>query len=100
MKPRHATALALVGWYLMVPIGDHGQYESKLAIPDWLNIGAYESKEDCSKALQTYFVNASRDSGLIIWHSHDERPAYDYVSKQALSKAQCIATDDPRLKPN
>ena len=43
MKPRHAAALALVGWYLMMPLKDHPEAPIKY----WSQIGSYDSAKEC-----------------------------------------------------
>jgi hypothetical protein len=51
MKLRHAAALALVGWYLMLPpISRDGVVHAEARLTNWLNIGAYDSANDCEAA--------------------------------------------------
>jgi hypothetical protein len=35
MKLRHATALALVGWYLMIPVDKSGVLVKSAPLADW-----------------------------------------------------------------
>jgi hypothetical protein len=93
MKPRHAAALALVGWYLMLPpwrvIG--GEVRSSVPDPDaslskWINVRNFDTAASCDHALMQ-FLDAAGDG----------EPLSD---RNRARFARCIATDDPRLKPN
>jgi hypothetical protein len=45
---RHAAALALVGWYLMVPIPGNDPIPNPVIIfSKWVNIGSFDSAERC-----------------------------------------------------
>ena len=70
MKPHHAAALALVGWYLMLPpVTSDGRIQKDAPLSRWYIFSNFETKEECEKARQV-------SSGLTI----------------------CVASDDPRLK--
>ena len=99
MKPRHAAALALVGWYLMMPphenVSSDGAHLAYLIDPNtplrkWLRVPGsqeFEYKTDCERAISNGChreVNADGSSyldGLL-----------------CNTDADCIASDDPRLK--
>lgn len=51
MKLRHTAALALMGWYLMVPpfIGSTGIADQE-PISAWQRFGPYNSESDCTKS--------------------------------------------------
>jgi hypothetical protein len=77
MKPRHAVALALVGWYLMMPppLYHHGGKETVAPLSEWKVIDKFASKGECEEAR----------SKLI------ERMG------TSIKSANCISSDDPRL---
>jgi hypothetical protein len=83
VKPRHAAALALVVWYLMVPPDSakaphYADTEAPLA--RWTGREDYfDTLKSCEKTLAE-LQNNERDKELI-WAS-----------------SKCIASDDPRLK--
>jgi len=89
MKLRHAAALALVGWYLMVPPlrskGSSECYEANAPISQWQRIEAFDTAEQCKAA--------STKSAL--WH---KQHGLDCGLASAWLDAQCIESDDPRLK--
>jgi hypothetical protein len=106
MNFRHAAALALVGWYLMIPprggpSGDQfypNDPFSKSPGPDrltgWRNFGEkeYASKEEC---------DAERAGLRARWKDPGNIPPERVTARimvRGMKALQCIATDDPRLK--
>jgi hypothetical protein len=89
MKLRHAAALALVGWYLMIPsstLPPGVAYKEPLR--KWQIVRGFDTANDCDDFLSTFFESSQQKQALNILE-----PAYrDYMF------AECIATDDPRLK--
>jgi hypothetical protein len=112
MKPRHAAALALVGWYWLAPPltftasreGPSGKLADGVAtylpLNHWDNIRAFDHAEECEKArsdmLDSIMGSAARA----------EKNAQLRVARKRANKAVwaewdlsvCIASDDPRLK--
>lgn len=81
MNPRHAAALALMGWYLMMPPGD-----SNAPIARWHLIASFDTARECW-AEQKQELDYYQD------------PKHPDVNTWAQwNTAECIATDDPRLK--
>jgi hypothetical protein len=109
MRLRHAAALALVGWYLMVPpASDWTKSEPTLVATKpsvggadygvfgffsprfsrWIKKGDFDSRMECDEARQhfksRYGAEASR---------------FPNKAKQDMADwASCISADDPRLK--
>ena len=85
MNPRHAAALALVGWYLMAP-PPFPHAKSPFALDDtrplaqWKLINSFDTAAAC-KARSTSIRDSPVDAVAAIGNA-----------------AQCIASDDPRLK--
>jgi len=89
MGLRHAAALALMGWYLMVPpplphSRGHGQIEP---LSRWIVARTFESKKACDAERRHL---SKLDPGAEV--AGDDPPAYQVYD------AECFATDDPRLK--
>jgi hypothetical protein len=95
MKPRHAAALALVGWYIIGPpvrqpktepyLDEHAPYS------EW-------------KILRTASDQAQCEYGrvVLIQNLQDELTKFgNQIGPWAEQwfQAECIASDDPRLKP-
>jgi hypothetical protein len=78
MKPRHAAALALVGWYLMVPPGSNPVTGYWKFLSQWKVIGTFDSESTCKKT----------------------QAASQRLPQQAHAPSICIASDDLRLKGN
>jgi hypothetical protein len=86
MKSRHAAALALVGWYLIVAppqsFKDHKYYEAPLG--QWTHKATFDSEFEC---------NQERSKGC---HHFENGETIGLEGPLCYSK--CIASDDPRLK--
>jgi hypothetical protein len=89
MSLRHAAALALVGWYLMVPQSTlPANVAYKRPLSTWQTIQAFDTAEECQDYLSTFFQRSREKAALNMLE-----PAYrDFMF------AQCVASDDPRLK--
>jgi hypothetical protein len=89
MKPRHAAALALVGWYLMIPPHLHWNrqrvtFSSDAPLREWKVAQPFDEAWKCDERLMQNELACGSTCPLeSLWLS-----------------AQCIASDDPRLKPN
>jgi hypothetical protein len=101
MKPSHAAALALVGWYLMMPpcrtvstwhngemAGGSCFVESRAPLREWQRVPdtqEFEYKTDCERAISNEC------------HPQAEEDGKSYLEGD-LCGAYCIAADDSRLK--
>jgi hypothetical protein len=96
MNLRHAAALALVGWYLMVPPASSAWGNWSHPVNTWDVHGRFESKDECEKARQQYVSDPS--------HFPYSRALGDPVGRKLLSEgkvpvpSECVSSDDPRLK--
>ena len=86
MKVRHAAALALIGWYLMVPPLHKGEVDEKAPLKEWTVLQSFGTVTECSQWLSVLLNKAALD------------PATRTVVKHRLLAASCMSTDDPRLK--
>ena len=106
MKPRHVAALALAGWYLMVPTSK----KNDAPLSEWTISQSYASAEACQSA-----QNKNRDqvaAKLKTYDSMTDKQRRDLQHNQAsldqemadsdsfdtAFQSACIASDDPRLK--
>jgi hypothetical protein len=89
VKIWHPAAVALVGWYLMVPPPLSQTNDRSVPLSRWTTIGTFESKKTC-EVERGHFSKV--DPGAEVSPPMDP-PAYD------VNDAECVATDDPRLKP-
>ena len=89
MKLYQAAALALVGWYLMVPSLDaiRGR-ENFRAYSHWSVIEKYDHIQDCEARLLQ--IKSSAISAL----AASGKGGLEHCSE---CYAECIASDDPRL---
>ena len=90
MKPRHAVALALIGWYLMVPpTKDANHIDPSVPLPKWVVLRAFDTAAACNDAQDQLRYRVSRLNLQIPVAS---------AASEAAEFSQCIASDDPRLK--
>jgi len=82
MDPRHAAALTLVGWYLMMPFPD----DLSAPIAYWMHSDSFDSATECRDAASKLRARAQNN------------PSLPKAQIKAISSAECIASDDPRLK--
>jgi hypothetical protein len=97
MHLHHAAALALVGWYLMVP---PPQFHSRMPVdPDaplskWTVFSSYDSAAECNR---DWLEHSKLAKTKLAANPSDEKARIEF---HQLMSSQCIATDDPRLKEN
>ena len=85
MNVRHAAALALVGWYLLVPLRENensAKLRYDVPLGEWVYVDSFDTAKECTD-------DAVKEQQL---REKDPLEADQYASWQ------CIATDDPRLK--
>ncbi len=102
MKPRHAAALTLVGWYLMLPPAT-GQ-KTSTPISEWRITASYDSAAECEIA------KAKGLDEAIKAYRHPQAAIEKYNPPEKMSSVEiqtlgwqfandaCVSTDDPRLK--
>lgn len=88
MKFRHAAALALVGWYLIMPptSRDYPMGNADAPLSDWAKRPTtYRNQKECEHVLdqQRRLQNAKNRQ----------------VAVKFYKQAQCVSAEDPRLKP-
>ena len=106
MKPRHAAALALVGWYLMTPtvirpdkVTHTRVYDNWWApISAWTINGSYDSAAECEKKKEKLHVTGAQQLQFAREHFQDDKDGEFLALGDANNRSVCIATDDPRLK--
>jgi hypothetical protein len=103
MNPRHAAALALVGWYLLLPpTTDRGKPLLDAPLSKWEMDRSNDTSKECEAVKAAHTLCALTNGSLLA-------PDYDgcqNLSDEEWSKpqqpylnAKCIASDDPRLRP-
>jgi hypothetical protein len=86
MKPRHAASLTLVGWYLLIPPhlhwnSQHVTFSSDAPLREWKVAQPFDEAWTCDRTLMQNVVECGTCPLESLWLS-----------------AQCIASDDSRLK--
>jgi hypothetical protein len=95
MKPRQAAAIALVGWYLMMPPRPAGPRmagalagwpDTNAPLSKWIIDKSFDSAEDCERGFRKLVAE-------VMTAQDNESAAQEHQSLDAV----CIATNDPRL---
>ena len=127
MKPRHTAALALVGWFLMMPmimnkepveicppdsvdaktpasgceqlryIYNEARVDPKAPLSKWSMACYSDALRDCQTVLDK-FKKARSDRNLE--RGDSKKSIGDAMDEKFGASAQCVASDDPRLKGN
>ena len=87
MKLRHPAALALVGWYLMVPPSMGGKLDIKAPLSGWIDQGAFDRADDCESAR----ANGAMSKGAPGISDQEIKSL-----REMFAHGQCIASDDCR----
>ncbi|MGO9450941.1 MAG: hypothetical protein ACLQDV_07830 [Candidatus Binataceae bacterium] len=105
MQLRYVAALALVAWYLMIPVRDNVVYKN-LPLSQWMIVSSYDKVEQCQKMADKFHGPA--DPQLVARAIQQANPKAAPDLTEALTEVQtlsymvnaavCVATDDPRLK--
>jgi hypothetical protein len=118
MKLRHAAALALVGWYLMVPMLDKatGEVQSKYPLFWWSTSASFDTAVACTEYRRQRLNTEEKQEAEIANHSHEEQRCYfaaldknlgwpsgtaqahSHAGSEMYRASLCISSDDPRLK--
>lgn len=101
MYLRHAASLALVSWYLIAPPSrteDGTDWDPTAPLSEWQMIGKFDKIEDCRAypAREPEIMH-----GFYVEHpeiGESGERADNAFWKNLFAHAQCVATDDPRLK--
>ena len=83
------AALALAGWYLMIPSsGLPPNVSYKQPLRKWQIVRSFDNAEDCQDSLDEFFEQSRQKKSVDMLE-----PAYrDFMF------AECVASDDPRLR--
>ena len=99
MTIRHAAALALVGWYLMVPpvIPGTGEVNQSVPLSQWTIRRRFPHNQGCEAAkarLHDQVLAAQTQTDAANPRRVERNPEVHCI----LCNAQCVAEDDPCLK--
>ena len=91
-RVRHAAALALVGWYLMMPTPAPETFMTVTPpVGRWDHLGTYDNEKECDHALDEMSRKSEREGFEMKGFSPE-------ALRHSGALAKCISTDDPRLK--
>jgi hypothetical protein len=103
---RHAVALALVGWYLMMPPlrppqsirWSEGKFQVDTLTPaplsQWTIVDSFDSARECRES----HLKLLNDRLVKLDHDRIMNSVKGYIQIEQAYNAKCVASDDPRLK--
>ena len=91
MNPRHAAALVMVGWYLMVP-PPFGPVIPETPLTQWTKWKTFDTAAKCEAARDQEVADSQKTLKDASASAAKKIVAWEF------SSVQCVATDDPRLK--
>ncbi len=103
MKSRHAAALAIVAWYLMIPpTGIDNTVDAHAALSQWRKGVSFESAKQCNDSLKDAIQNPMTPAEYQAATQATRKAKMHPLSMSEMTKrtalSQCVAGDDPRLK--
>jgi hypothetical protein len=100
---RHAAALALVGWYLMLPpFKPDKTPDPTKPLAQWDIFKGFDSAADCEtfrespnfKTESCWFASDPKTGDFVPWNGKD----INFGPRLRICDGRCVSTDDPRLK--
>jgi hypothetical protein len=95
MKLRHAAALALIGWALMMPpprpVGDHFETNFSAPLSKWSTVRTFDLQSQCEAAREAYQQKPTGNLVILLG-------AAEAQATTTTKASRCVADNDPRLK--
>jgi hypothetical protein len=103
MSSRHAIALVVVAWYLMIPpIGTDNKVDAHAPLSQWRKGVKFDSAKQCADSLKDAIQNPMTPDEYRAAAAATRKAKMHPLSKSEMTKrtseSQCVAEDDPRLK--
>jgi hypothetical protein len=98
MNLRHTAALALVGWYLIVPPETMQARDYLVPRAEWQKLGVFDDADKCMTAKRRIAKYANDDQKKRNCLDTDSSAAC--LADRAAANSECMADDDPRLIGN
>ena len=98
MNRRHVAALALVGWYLLMPFPKSPKAKSSdPSLNSYVHLRSYDTAKECEKDKAASLEETRQPH----YATPDEFKGWTVLQvRTMLEVSECIASDDPRLKGN
>jgi hypothetical protein len=103
MKHRHAAALAIVAWYLMIPpINAHNKVDAHAPMSKWKRGVSFDSEKECDESLKDAIANPMTDAEYRAAEKATLKAKMHPLSQSEMKKrtaeSVCVSANDPRLK--
>lgn len=96
---RHAAALSIAGWFLMIaPLSNQGTVVDQSApLSEWKKAHHFAAESDCDAERQENINNSQDEAELAPNSDVDQSKGDANVALSAAVASQCIADNDPRI---
>ncbi len=103
MDSRHATALLLLGWFLLSPLpradpksGSPSPtlVDAERPLHEWTRTKSFQTAGECQAYLKNWVIEQHLETEKL----PKPAPAQALLELNTRSQSQCIASDDPRLR--
>jgi hypothetical protein len=105
MKSHAVLSLSLIGWYLLIPpvfspMGEHSRSFNDLTAPlnKWDIWARFDSQISCEKEKENLRIEAPVRLKFAREHPDKDTNGNIVAVSEAWQYADCVASDDPRLK--
>jgi len=107
MNARQAFSLSLFAWYLLIPpvfspMGEHHRSFNDLSAPlnRWDIWAKFDSQSSCEKEKEQLWLEAPVCLKFASEHPDQDADGNIVAVSEAWQRANCLASNDPRLKSN
>jgi hypothetical protein len=105
MRSREVLSLSFIGWYLLIPpvfspMGEHSRSFNDLSAPlnKWDIWARFDSRSSCNKEKEHLVFEAPIRLRFAREHPDQDANGNIVAVSEAWQHADCVASDDPRLK--
>lgn len=103
MRLRHATGLAILAWYLMIPpIGVDNKVDARAQLLEWRRSVKFDSEQQCEESLKDLIQHPTTPDEYQAAAKATLKARMHPISQAEMTRrtaeSQCVAADDPRLK--
>ena len=100
----HAISLAIVAWYLMIPpIDATNKVDANAPMITWRKSVKFDSRDQCVQSLKDVIEHpttpAEYQAAAKDTLKAKMRPLSQAEMNKRMKESQCVAEDDPRIKP-
>src|SRR5271163_1040992 len=103
LRVRHAFAVAMVAWYLMIPpIDASNKVDANAPLATWRKGVKFDSQDECQQSLKDVIQHpttaAEYQAAAKATKKANMMPLTRAEMTKRMAESQCVAADDPRIR--